>query len=60
MKNHLSTDDLIEKVAEFKEALQQLPQAQLDASIKDILSLTATEYWETSGLKDEMDFYFDE
>ncbi len=60
MKNHLSTDDLIEKVAEFKEALQQLPQAQLDASIKDILSLTTTEYWETSGLKDEMDFYFDE
>jgi hypothetical protein len=60
MKNLLSTDDLIEKVAEFKEALQQLPQAQLDASIKDILSLTATEYWETSGLKDEMDFYFDE
>ena len=60
MKNHLSTDDLIEKVAEFKEALQQLPQAQLDASIKDILSLTATEYWDASGLKDEMDFYFDE
>ena len=60
MKNHLSTDDLIEKVAEFKEELQQLPQAQLDASIKDILSLTTTEYWETSGLKDEMDFYFDE
>ena len=60
MKNHLSTDDLIEKVAEFKEELQQLPQAQLDASIKDILSLTTTEYWDASGLKDEMDFYFDE
>ena len=60
MKNHLSTDDLIEKVAAFQEELQQLPQAHLDAHIKDELSLTATEYWETSGLKDEMDFYFDE
>jgi|TARA_B110000967_G_C18298733_1_gene277364 hypothetical protein len=60
MKNHLSIDDLIEKVAEFKEQLQQLPQAHIDAHIKDELSLTTTEYWETSGLNDEMAFYFDE
>ena len=60
MEKGLSFDDLIEKVAELHRELQGLPQTHIDAHIKDELSLTTTEYWETSGLKDEMAFYFDE
>mgnify|MGYP000872363214 FL=1 len=60
MKKQLSFDGLIEKVAELREELQQLPQTQIDARIKDKLSLTTSEYWDASGLKDEMDFFFDE
>ena len=60
MKKQLSFDGLIQEVAELREELQQLPQTQIDAHIKDKLSLTTSEYWDASGLKDEMDFYFDE
>ena len=60
MKKQLSFDGLIQEVAELREELQQLPQTQIDAHIKDKLSLTTSEYWELTGLKDEMDFYFDE
>tara|TARA_E500000331_G_C16707936_1_gene476854 strand:- start:125 stop:307 length:183 start_codon:yes stop_codon:yes gene_type:complete len=60
MKKQLSFDGLIKEVAELHQELQELPQTQIDASIKQKLSLTTTEYWEASGLKDEMDFYFDE
>ena len=60
MKKQLSFDDLIEKVAELQREFQQLPQTRIDTLIKDKLSLTTSEYWELTGLKDEMDFYFDE
>jgi len=60
MEKQLSFDGLIKQVAELNEELQELPQTQRDTSIKKKLSLTTTEYWEASGLKDEMDFYFDE
>lgn len=60
MENEWSFDDLVVKVAGLQEELQQLPQTQIDARIKDKLSLTTSEYWDASGLKDEMDFFFDE
>ena len=60
MKKQLSFDGLIEKVAELREELQQLPQTQIDAHIKKTLRLNTTQYWDASGLKDEMDFFFDE
>ena len=60
MKQQPSFDGLIQEVAELHGELQQLPQTQIDARIKDKLSLTTSEYWDASGLKDEMDFFFDE
>ena len=60
MENERSFDDLVVKVAELHGESQGLTQTQIDAHIKDKLSLTTSEYWDASGLKDEMDFFFDE
>ena len=60
MEKGLSFDDLVVKVAELRRELQGLTQTQIDAHIKDKFSLTTPEYWDASGLKDEMDFFFDE
>ena len=60
MEKGLSFDDLVVKVAELHRELQGLTQTQKDAHIKKTLRLNTTQYWDASGLKDEMDFFFDE
>ena len=60
MENERSFDDLVVKVAELHRALQGLTQTQIDAHIKKTLRLNTPQYWDASGLKDEMDFFFDE
>ena len=60
MDDKQSFDDLVVKVAEFHKESQGLPQTQIDAHIKKTLRLNTPQYWDASGLKDEMDFFFDE
>ena len=60
MENERSFDDLVVKVAELHRELQGLPQTQIDAHIKKTLRLNTTQFWDASGLKDEMDSYFGE
>jgi len=60
MKNHLGFSDLIVEVTKLHEESQGLSQSQIDTSIKKKLSLNTSEYWELTGLSDEMNWYFDE
>ncbi len=60
MKSHLGFSDLIVEVTKLQEESQGLSQSQIDTSIKKKLSLNTSEYWELTGLSDEMNWYFDE